>query len=689
MAYRAVKASLIAMCIAPVSWANDMQDGETFAAMDGMFFEEVMEMPEVLTAARLRQSQLDTPASVTVIEADTIAALGFKDIEEIFRLVPGMLVGYHSGFGEKAASVSYHGTNAAEFRRLQVVIDGRSVFKPGLARVEWSDIPLAIEDIARIEVIRGPNSASYGANSYLGIVNILTKHPSDESVTTVKIRKGNRGVDDAYVNTSSSFGSTDIRWTVGTKSKSGFVLEDLETDNRDSTKSVYSTVRTFTPFNSKISLDLQLGYKEGENEQRPLLNDFLYYFEDEDVEAIDRFSSAKLNLEYTPQQFAHVNFYTQSFERTQEWNACLRQAVADQLGEPYYCGVIDKNLNERKTEIEYQHTSTWGPSLRSVMGMRVRRDELTSQTYNAGHSDNFNYSVFTNIEYKIFNSLVTNIGGMHEKDDLNGENFSPRVALNYHFTNSQTIRFIYSEAVRSPDLYEMTGQSIYTLRDTVVDGAPADDWVFPIGEADGGLNNEKIYSHEISYFTLINSLGLQFDVKLFYDQLTGLITQSLDLADPLTNDISLVHKGVEGTASWKANRSNQFRLSYAYVETDDDGNLTSGLSEDEIEEIKKLSERQSSLSADHSGSLSWISQLSDSLNLGVAYYHVENWNPTGGSTTFQRVDFNMTYDWQLEGQKLVSLQGSAQHRLDDDPIIYNRNFYKDDTHYYMSLQLKY
>ena len=681
MAYRAVKASLVMLCIAPMAWANDILGGDAFAAMDGMFDDQVMEMPEVLTAARLRQSQLDTPASVTVIEADTIEALGFKDIEEVFRLVPGMVVGYHSGFGEKAPSVSYHGTNAAEFRRLQVVIDGRSVFKPGLARVEWADIPLAIEDIARIEVIRGPNSASYGANSYPGIINILTKHPSDEATTTVKIRKGNRGVDDAYVNMSSQFGETDIRLTVGIKNKDGFVLDDKKTDNRDSVKSAYSTLRTFTPFTPDVSLDLQLGYKDGTNQQRPLIDDVIFYFEDEDIEAEDRFASAKLNIEYTPQQFSHLNFYTQEFKRIQEWQACI-------LTTPW-CGTIDKNIEEKKTEIEYQHTSTWGPNLRTVMGVRARKDELRSQTYNDGHSDNYNYSAFTNIEYKISNNLVTNIGGMHEEDDLNGKHFSPRVALNFHISNSQTIRLIYSEAIRSPDLYEMSGQSVYTLRDIYSAGEPVPDFTQFLGEADGNLNNEKIYSHEISYFALINSLGLQIDVKLFYDQLTGLITQSLDLDDPLTNDISLVHRGIEGTASWKVNRFNQLRLSYAYIETDDDENFTSGLTEDELDEITKLAERQSSLSADHTGSLSWISDISEAMNMGLAYYHVENLDPTGESTTFQRLDLTMSYDWQLEDQKQITLQGTAQHRLDDDPIIDSRNFYEDDTHYYMSLRLKY
>ena len=108
-----------AMMATGLSYSDDSTkpvSTDTLAAMDGDFnftdgFIGDMHIPVVLTAARLRQSQLDAPASVTIIEADTIEALGFKDIEEIFRLVPGMLVAYHSGVSEKTASVSYHGTN--------------------------------------------------------------------------------------------------------------------------------------------------------------------------------------------------------------------------------------------------------------------------------------------------------------------------------------------------------------------------------------------------------------------------------------------------------------------------------------------------------------------------------------------------------------------------------------------------
>ncbi|MDR6929375.1 TonB-dependent receptor plug domain-containing protein, partial [Pseudomonas sp. BE134] len=133
-------------------------------------------LPQVLTATRLKQSPAAVPGSMTVIDSELIVATGARDIAELLRLVPGMMVGNITG---NQAAVNYHGTNATAARRLQVLIDGRSVYRAGLATVDWSDIPVAMEDIERIEVFRGPNTVSYGANALMAVVNIITRNPAD------------------------------------------------------------------------------------------------------------------------------------------------------------------------------------------------------------------------------------------------------------------------------------------------------------------------------------------------------------------------------------------------------------------------------------------------------------------------------------------------------------------------------
>jgi iron complex outermembrane receptor protein len=685
-----VLSALFTLALTPVAEADDSDLSEFDEMFEEPSLEHQFDIPVVLTASRLRQSQLDSPASVTVIEADTISALGFKDIQDIFRLVPGMLVGYHSGFGEKLPSVSYHGTQAAEHRRLQVLIDGRSVFKPGLARVEWNDIPLAIEDIARIEVIRGPNSAAYGANSYLGVINILTKHPEEEMGNKFKVTSGNRNVWQNYVSVSNKFKNTDFRFTAGSKLKSGFdtLEENGDDENLDGTEAVYTTLRTFTQLTSAMNFELQGGYKSGVNEEKQNLDTYLNYVTDESIDAKDTYVWTKLNYEFSANQFSHLQIYSQNFDRNHEWTACFSEDPENPgspvLGLPaFYCGVFSKNLKETKSEIEYQHTSIWNDTIRTVMGIRFRVDELDSRYYNDGYSDNENKSAFINAEYKPNKFVTLNLGGMYEEDVLNDDDFSPRIAVNAHLTDNDSIRFIYSQAIRSPDLYEQEGGSYFYI-DNVINNNQAlgDLFLFTLGSGTGQLDSEKIYSHEISYFGLYPSLNAQVDIKLFYDELSSLISESLAHDVPLSNDNQLLQKGVEGQFIWQATTANKLMLSFNYTDQKSDfvGNT-------------KDIDKELSLSADRSGSFVWINESFENTQLSTAYYHVENWNiqrkgSTGGFT-FSRLDLNVNHHMILDDHYQLTLQAALQYRIDDDPLLYQKNNYDDKAHYYASVQLSF
>ena len=129
-------------------------------------FSQSDDMPMVLSATRLQQSFFDVPAAVTIIDRQMIEQSGVREIPELLRMVPGMVVGYDSS---SSAFVSYHGTSADMARRMQVLVDGRSIYHSLLASVDWIGLPLDLGDIERIEIIRGPNAASFGVNSFLEI----------------------------------------------------------------------------------------------------------------------------------------------------------------------------------------------------------------------------------------------------------------------------------------------------------------------------------------------------------------------------------------------------------------------------------------------------------------------------------------------------------------------------------------
>ena len=120
------------------------------AADESVYFSE---LPVVASVSRLPQRLADAPTAVTVIDRDMIKASGVRDLNDVFRLVPGFQTYPHT---TEPARVSYHGLNDEDYSpRVQVLIDGRSMYSPLFGNgVNWATIPVALDDIERIEVVR-------------------------------------------------------------------------------------------------------------------------------------------------------------------------------------------------------------------------------------------------------------------------------------------------------------------------------------------------------------------------------------------------------------------------------------------------------------------------------------------------------------------------------------------------------
>ncbi|XXF76876.1 TonB-dependent receptor [Myxococcaceae bacterium GXIMD 01537] len=153
---------------APASGAAVAQAGA--GADDGAVpYEE-----RVVTASRRAQSTLEAPNATTVITAEDIRLSGASTLFELLRRVPGADV---MTMGVSSANVSFRGFNQRIANKVLVLVDGRSEYQDFLGMTMWSGIPVGLEEIERIEVIRGPGSALYGANAMLGVVNIITQSP--------------------------------------------------------------------------------------------------------------------------------------------------------------------------------------------------------------------------------------------------------------------------------------------------------------------------------------------------------------------------------------------------------------------------------------------------------------------------------------------------------------------------------
>ncbi|MBT3342183.1 MAG: TonB-dependent receptor [Gemmatimonadetes bacterium] len=142
--------------------------------LTSLSLEELMEV-EVSLVSRNEQPLFETAAAVAVLTGAEIKRSGVTSLPEALRLIPGMNVGRLDG---NKWAVSSRGFADRFSQKLLVLIDGRSVYSPVFGGVYWEYHDLVLEDIERIEVIRGPGATLWGANAMNGIVNIITRSAS-------------------------------------------------------------------------------------------------------------------------------------------------------------------------------------------------------------------------------------------------------------------------------------------------------------------------------------------------------------------------------------------------------------------------------------------------------------------------------------------------------------------------------
>jgi iron complex outermembrane receptor protein len=131
---------------------------------------------EVTSTAKRPQNVQEIPAAVFVIGREDIRRSGAANLPDLLRMVPGVEVAQLSG-GRSAVSV--RGFNGPTSNKLLVLVDGREVYVPGLPGVPWDQQLVPVEEIERIEVVRGPGAALWGANAVNGVINVVTKHAAD------------------------------------------------------------------------------------------------------------------------------------------------------------------------------------------------------------------------------------------------------------------------------------------------------------------------------------------------------------------------------------------------------------------------------------------------------------------------------------------------------------------------------
>ena len=146
----------------------------------------------VVTASKVEQALVNAPATVSVINSQTIAASPATNYADLLRAVPGLNVTQTSARDINLTSRAATGTLSTSQLAL---VDGRTIYQDFFGFVAWDFLPINPSEIKQIEVIRGPASAVWGANALTGVVNVITKSPREMQGTTFTVQAGTFGRD--------------------------------------------------------------------------------------------------------------------------------------------------------------------------------------------------------------------------------------------------------------------------------------------------------------------------------------------------------------------------------------------------------------------------------------------------------------------------------------------------------------
>src|SRR5438552_8527476 len=142
---------------------------------------------QITSASRKEQRADETPAAVSVLTQDDIGRSGIRTLSEVLRLVPGVQV---AQINSSTWAVSIRGLNDQFSNKLLVLIDGRSIYKRNFSGVFWDLEDVVLDDIDRIEVVRGPGGTVWGANAVNGVINVVTKSAKDTPGALVRVGGG-------------------------------------------------------------------------------------------------------------------------------------------------------------------------------------------------------------------------------------------------------------------------------------------------------------------------------------------------------------------------------------------------------------------------------------------------------------------------------------------------------------------
>ncbi len=540
------------------------QNSRNVPDVTAMSMEDLMNL-QVTSVSKRTQKVADAAAAIFVITQEDIRRSGATSIPEALRLVPGLEV---ARIDQNKWAIGSRGFNGRFDNKLLVLIDGRSVYTPLFSGVYWNVEDVMLEDVDRIEVIRGPGATLWGANAVDGVINVITRKAKATQSAVV-----------------TAGGGTEERAAGGVRY--GGKLGD-NTYYRAYTKyfdwgpSVYPSGMTAHDGWDSLRGGFRADWTPAGANSLTLQGDVYRTRFDETL------TTASLSAPYS-NTFSNDGQYTGG-NILGRWNhTSERSSMSLQM---YYDNttISDHSLfgdHQNILDIDFQHGFHVGDSQQFVWGLGYRSiHDKNNPSFTVSLQPNQvtlnQFSTFLQDEISLVdNRLQITLGSKFERNEFTGFEIEPNARLLWNLTPNQSIWTAVSRAVRTPALTE---EGLRLNSQVIPPGTPANPTPFPAVVAVFGshqFNSEDLLAYELGYRVQVTST-LSLDVATFYNNYSNLRTAEpgapfvegspapTDIVIPFVagNKMSGGTYGVELFADWKVVPKWRLVGSYSYLQMD-------------------------------------------------------------------------------------------------------------------------
>lgn len=625
---------------------------------------QLMEI-QITSAGRKAQNLGDVAAAVYVIDQETIHNSGVTSIPEALRMVPGLQV---SRMNATKWAITSRGFNGVFSNKLLVQIDGRSVYTPSYSGVYWDVQNVVLEDVERIEVIRGSGATLWGANAVNGIINVITKQSSDTQGGLVTVAAGNHENGIASMRYGTQLNNdTYGRFYLHRHDRDSYQLLADELDAHDDSQLSSAGFRLDGDIGLTDSWTLQGDLYQGDDSQ--LI--FPYWIEGSPIPLTvdDQIKSDGYNL---------LGRWQHKISESNNWTL---QAYFDaNERDEYY---LDQR--HHTVDLDFQHHFQWAENdIVWGLGYRNIADEF-GNTFMIGmepaEQTTQLFSGFIQDEIALFEDrFKLTLGTKLEHNDYTGVEIQPSIRLLWKVNSGNNIWTAVSRAARTPSRVEDSGR-------IVLEPLPIPS--FPMVSVYGNpeLEVEEVIAYEAGYRYSQDS-KFSVDMALFYNEYENLADHLEE--NPLTilfvNGMEGYSYGLEISSQWKPLSWLTTELSYSYIDIE----MTSSVAMDQGFSINELTTEGSS--PEHQVSLRSSMKLSEMLCFNIWARYVDQLAVAGQAAYYagiivdDYVALDLNLIWTPVEQLELMLTG--QNLLESNHLEFVHEYYIPPTEIGQSVYAK-